>query len=82
MALEREVETFQNHLPEWLKLHEGKFALVVGEELVGMYDEAGAAYQAGVERFGNVPVLIRQVRDGDETAFFPALMLGLIDANP
>jgi hypothetical protein len=82
MALEKELETFKKRLPEWLDLYHNKYVLIMGEELIGVFDEPRTAYQAGVERFGNVPMLIRQVRSEDETSFYPALMLGLIDANP
>ncbi len=82
MALEQELATFNKNLPDWLQTHEGKFVLVVGEELVGVFDNPQAAYEAGIQRFGNIAMLIREVRREDETAFFPALNLGLIHADP
>ena len=81
MALERELATFQAHFTEWLQLHPGKFALVVGEELIGVFDNANQAYEAGIQQFGNIPMLIRQLRPDDETTFLPALTLGLMYAN-
>jgi hypothetical protein len=82
MPLERELATFQAHFNEWLQVHPGKFALVVGEELIGVFDTPKKAYEAGIQRFGNVPMLIRQLRPDDETTFLPALTLGLIYARP
>jgi len=81
MALEKEQEFFEAHRAEWMKYHENKFALVVGDELTGMYDTPQAAYEAGVDRFGNVPMLIKQVLTTDPVILIPALTLGLIDAN-
>lgn len=82
MPLERELATFKGHFDEWLQTHPGKFVLVVGEELVGVFDTPKQAYEAGIQRFGNIPMLIRQVRPDDETTFLPALTLGLIYAHP
>jgi hypothetical protein len=82
VPLERELATFQAHLSEWSRAHSGKFALVVGEELIGVFDTPEKAYEAGILRFGNIPMLIRQLRPDDETAFLPALTLGLIYADP
>lgn len=82
MALEKELDTFRKNQPQWSQAYGGKFVLVVNEELVGVYDDPGTAYEAGIERFGNIPMLIKQVRKDDETAFMPALTLGLIHADP
>jgi hypothetical protein len=81
MILEKEQAFFEAHRPEWLKYHQGKVALVVGEELIGVYDNAEAAFDAGVERFGNVPMLIKQVQATDPVAHIPALFLGLMNAG-
>jgi hypothetical protein len=82
MPLERELATFQANLADWLKSYSGKFALVVGDKLEGVFDTPQNAYQVGIERFGNIPMLIKQIRaDLDDAAFFPALTLGLIDAR-
>jgi hypothetical protein len=53
-----------------------------GENLVGAFYDAESAYEAGLQQFGNVPMLVKQVRgDSEDVAFFPALTLGLIDAR-
>ena len=83
MALETEMQFFREHVAEWLAHHEGKFALVVGTELVDVFDTPESAYESGVRRFGNIPMLIKQIRkEQDEVAYFPALTLGLINARP
>jgi hypothetical protein len=81
MPLEKELEAFKKNLPEWSQTHGGKFVLVVGEELVGVYDDPETAYEIGIERFGNIPMLIKQVLPDEGTVFFPALMLGLTPAR-
>lgn len=83
MPLETEIRFFNEHVAEWLAHHEGKFALVVGTELIDVFDTPASAYEFGVQRFGNIPMLIKQIgKEQDGVAYFPALNLGLIDARP
>ena len=82
MPLETELEYFKKHREEWLEHHEGKYVLVVGQNLVGAFDDAESAYEAGLQQFGNVPMLVKQLRgDSEDVVFFPALTSGLIDAR-
>jgi len=81
MALEVELSYFESHKEEWLGHYEGKFALVVGQELLGAFDTREEAYKSGIELRGNIPMLIKQVTKGDPTETVPALSLGLIGAR-
>jgi hypothetical protein len=80
--LSKELEFFEQQLPELLKHHEGKFALIKGDELLGTFDTMEAAYQAGLGKLGNVPMLIRPVVQEQTTHSAPALMHGVIFAHP
>jgi len=82
MALETEIKYFEAHRAEWLKHHAGKFALVRGEDLVGVYDTSDAAYEEGVERWGNVAFLVKQILSVDPIEQMPAFVYGLLNANP
>jgi hypothetical protein len=82
MALEQELEFFEKHRREWVKEHEGKFALIKDQTLVDTFDTAENAYVAALERFGNVPVLIKQIVSEDPVQHLPALSYGLIRAYP
>jgi len=82
MALEKELSVFLANHVKWLQTYENKFVLIVGDDLVGAFDDPKTAYETGIERYGNVPMLIKQVKREEETAFFPALTLGLIHADP
>ena len=77
-----DLEYFQAQLARWLEVHRGKYALVRDAKLVGVYDNPDNAYAAGVDAFGNVPFLIRQVTDEVEPATFPALTAGVMHADP
>jgi hypothetical protein len=81
MPLETEIQFFKEHVEEWLVHHKDKFALVVGNELVAVFDTSKSAYEFGVQKYGNIPMLIKQIRKEDEIAYFPALTLGLINAR-
>jgi hypothetical protein len=80
--LRDELEYFEQIKAELLKHHMGKFALVKGRELVGTYTKNEEAYEEGVKRFGNVPMLIKLVATEEPVEQIPALMHGLLNAHP
>lgn len=55
---------------------EGKFALIKGRDLVGTFDTRAAAYEKGIERFGNVPFLIKEIRRDERIEFIPFISVG------
>jgi hypothetical protein len=59
--LERELDTFEKRRQELLGQAQGKFALVHGEEIVGVFDSKPDAIAAGFKEFGNTPFLVKQV---------------------
>ncbi len=79
--LQTELEYFQKHKQEYLKLYKNQFVLIKGEEFAGAFTTDAEAYQAGLERFGNKPFLIKQVLDGDETVSYPALTVGMLNVG-
>ena len=52
MALERELAAYKQKLPE-LTEHEGKFALLYGDQLVDIYSTYEDAIKEGYNRFKN-----------------------------
>ena len=81
MALETELQVFDSKKVELLSHHEGKFALIIGTELIDTFDQWEAAYQAGLEKKGNVPMLIKRVVRDENLETVPAMTLGLISAH-
>ena len=77
-----ELAYYEEHRQELLEHHEGKFVLIKGGELVDAFDTAEAAYAEGVKRFGNAPMLIRQVLPKESVDWAPALTLGVLRASP
>jgi hypothetical protein len=81
MALEKELALFAKMKPELLKNHEGKFALIHGEEFLGTYYSAENAYAEGVKRFGREAFLVKKVSQQEEVYRNQALSLGLMHAR-
>jgi hypothetical protein len=73
MELEEEQRFFEQHRREWLAEHQGKFALIKESTLIGTFDTAENAYVAGVQKFGNVPFLIKQILEEEPVIHLPAL---------
>jgi len=82
MLLEKELAYYVSHRDELLQHYEDLYVLIKGEELVGAFTTEAEAYQAGVERFGDEPFLIKRVVANDEIEHIPALSLGLLHARP
>lgn len=80
--LREEIAFFEANKPRLLADHREKFVLIKGSELAGTFDTAERAYVAGLERFGNVPFLIKQVLEDEPAVHLPALSLGLLRAHP
>jgi hypothetical protein len=68
MALEKELETYKAKLAE-LKEAEGKFVLIHGDTLAGVFDTYDDAIKQGYERFGLEPFLVKQVRAIEQVQF-------------
>jgi len=81
-VLHVELAYFERIKPDLLQHHRGKFALIKGEELVGTFTKRDEAYEAGVKKFGNVPMLIREIVPQEPTQQIPALTHGLLNAHP
>jgi hypothetical protein len=82
MALETELKYFEANREDLLKKHKGKFALIIGKDLLGTYDDPAKAYEAGIRDRGNVPMLVKLITESDEPEKIPAMTLGLTSARP
>jgi hypothetical protein len=73
MALERELETYKNKLPE-LKAHEGKYVLIHGDDVVDFFSAYEDAIKAGYEEFGLEPFLVKQIHALEKVQFITRLL--------
>jgi hypothetical protein len=68
--LERELATYEKHKEELLNAHAGKFVLVHGDQVAGVWDTYKDALEAGYGNFGLEPFLVKQVRGIEQIQFF------------
>jgi hypothetical protein len=55
-----ELVTFRDHLQELLR-DEGKYVLIKGREVIGIYGRREEALREAVSRFQDAPVLVKQI---------------------
>jgi hypothetical protein len=79
--LEQELHVYDEHLSEWLGQYRGRFVLVKGAELVGVFNTVDEALAEGARRFGLSSFLVRRVEPVQEEVRIPALTLGLLRAD-
>lgn len=63
MALERELETYEQQLPDWLAAGKDNLWVVIhGSDVLGFFNTLDAAAEAGYQRFGvSDPFMVRQI---------------------
>jgi hypothetical protein len=69
MALEKELETYHRELPNMLT-NEGKHVLIHEDNVAGFWDTYEDALQAGYERFGLKPFLVKRVQAVETVQYF------------
>jgi hypothetical protein len=69
MAFERELAAYNEHLPELLS-GEGKYVVIDGEDVAGVYGTLDEALGAGHEKYGPVPFLIKKIQRGEPILHF------------
>jgi hypothetical protein len=69
-ALRREIETFRRELPSLLGSAEGKFVLIIGDQVVATYDTYSDALKVGYEKAGVEPFLVKCVTSEEDVAHF------------
>jgi len=69
MALEKELATYKSKLPELKENNEGKFVLIHGEEVVGVYDSYEDAMKIGYDRFKLETFLVKKIEAVEQAQF-------------
>lgn len=60
-VLETELKTYERERERLLEECEGKYVLIYGDQVVGAFDTEMDAITVGYQKFGNVPLLVKQV---------------------
>ncbi|MDO8524496.1 MAG: hypothetical protein Q7R99_02610 [bacterium] len=70
MPLEQEIKTYNELKNKLLKESRGKFVLIKGSEMIGVYENKDTALSGGYKKFGNQEFLVKEVLDFDAVNFF------------
>jgi hypothetical protein len=71
-AITEEIATYRNQLPQLLREQAGRFVLIKGADILGIFPDRSAASREGYRRFGAiVPFLVRQIADPEPVVYLP-----------
>ena len=60
----REWAVYKRELPRWLaEGQEGRFVLIKGDEVIGLWDTWRETSNAGLAMFGNVPYMVHEIQE-------------------
>ncbi len=83
MVLEKEIHRYEKMREELERLYNGKYVVLRGDTLLGIFDDLDSAAQAAIEKYGRGPYLIRQIGEstGDTVAHVLHLNMRPAGAN-
>jgi hypothetical protein len=70
----RELAAYKKEEERLVRDHLGKVALVHGDEVVGVFTTADEAILEGFRRFGNVRVMLQEIRDPNAPLDFVSIV--------
>lgn len=76
-VLDTELKTYEQNRDALLGTAEGKYVLIHGDEIVGVYDSKMDAIAQGYRDFGNVPFLVKKVVKVESPLNFTSNLLGV-----
>jgi hypothetical protein len=69
MALEKELATYKSKLPGLKENNEGKFVLIHGEDVIGVFDSYEDAMKIGYEKFKLETFLVKKIEAVEQAQF-------------
>jgi hypothetical protein len=76
-VLDTELKTYEQNRERLLEESEGKYVLIHDNRILGTFESEMDAINAGYERLGNVPFLVKQVVRVEVPASFTSSLLGI-----
>jgi hypothetical protein len=76
-VLDSEVQTFERNREKLLAMGEGKYVLIHGGEVAGVYESKMDAIAEGYRKFGNTPFLVKQILKVEIPQNFVSSLLGV-----
>ena len=81
IKLKRELNYFMSIKDDLLKDHQGKFALIKGKKLIGVYKTPKSAYKAGLKKIGKTQFFIKEIVKEEVPESIPTITQNLISAS-
>ena len=75
--LDAELQTYEKNRESLLGSAEGKFVLIKGDQIVGVYESKMDAINQGYRQLGHVPFLVKQVLKVETPLNFLSNRLGV-----
>jgi hypothetical protein len=69
-SLKQELATYEREKARLVSESVGKYVLIKGDDVAGVWGTYEDALRQGYQQFGLVPFLVKQVRGTDEVCFF------------
>ena len=75
--LQEELDFFERQRLELLEREPGKYVLIKGSEVIGIFDTEIEAARTGYRQIGNEPFLIKHIVEADVPLIFTSFNLGV-----
>ncbi|MGI0141443.1 MAG: hypothetical protein ACREBF_02205 [Candidatus Micrarchaeales archaeon] len=66
-VLDEELKTYEENKQDLLKKANGKYVLIKGKIVVDIFESEKDAVRIGIEKFGNVPFLVKKIEEVEQT---------------
>jgi hypothetical protein len=80
-ALSKEISTYNRELSRLLGSDEGRFVLIIGDEVISTFDTYADAVKMGYAKAGVSPFLVKKVAQVDEVSNFSRALRPLVSAH-
>jgi hypothetical protein len=74
--LREEIQTYFKHKDSLISENAGKYVLIKGSKIEGIFESQKDAIKQGYEHFGNVSFLVKQIVPSEPPLNFTANMIG------
>jgi len=73
--LQKELDTYEKNKAELLKSSIGKFVLIKDDKVINTFDTQGDAIKVGIDKFGNMPFLVKKIEEIDKSQNFTSNLI-------
>jgi len=73
-----ELKTYEENKQNLLNSDRGKFVLIKGNMIIGIYDTYDDAIKVGIDKFGNKSFLVKQILEVEPTGNFTSNLIGIV----